>query len=195
MRKPWRGAAYWLACSGLLSLLSFFLFLKIVLFIYIPDVVPLRSPLQFFTPPPSPLSLRRCSLPPNPSPSPTHIHFTPCPNCIPLPWGIKSLQDLAHPLPQRPDKATFCYICARDCRPAHAHVYSLVGGLVSGSSQGSGLIDSVSLPKGLPFPSVSSVFPLTLPWGLLISVQWLAVSLLSYTTQDQQPRMASPTMG
>jgi hypothetical protein len=44
-----------------------------------------------------------------------------------------------------------------------AYVCSLVGGLVSGSSEGSGLVDIVVLPLGLPSPSVPSILPLTLP--------------------------------
>jgi hypothetical protein len=41
------------------------------------------------------------------------------------------------------------------------HACSLVGGSVSGSSQGSGSVDTVGLPMALPSPSAPSV--LTLP--------------------------------
>jgi hypothetical protein len=41
-------------------------------------------------------------------------------------------------------------------------VCSLVGSLVSGSSQGSRLVDIVGFPMGLPSSSVPSVLPLTL---------------------------------
>jgi hypothetical protein len=37
------------------------------------------------------------------------------------------------------------------------------GGLVSGSSQGSRLVDTVGLPMGLPSSSAPSILPLTLP--------------------------------
>ena len=44
------------------------------------------------------------------------------------------------------------------------HVYSLVGRLDSGSSKGSGLVDTVVLPMRLQSPSAPSVpLPLTLP--------------------------------
>jgi hypothetical protein len=45
-----------------------------------------------------------------------------------------------------PDKAILCYICS--CSHGSLHVYSLVGGLVSGSS-GVWLVDIVVLPMGL----------------------------------------------
>jgi hypothetical protein len=48
-----------------------------------------------------------------------------------------------HPSPTRPDKTFICYKCAGGFRAAH--VCSLVGGLVSGSSQASGLVDTVGL--------------------------------------------------
>ena len=45
-------------------------------------------------------------------------------------------------------------------------VYSLVGGLISGSNQGSRLVDTVGLPMGLSSHSVPSI----LPQGSWISV-------------------------
>ena len=42
------------------------------------------------------------------------------------------------------------------------HLWSLVGGLVSGSSQGSRLVDTVGLPMGLPPPLAPSILPITL---------------------------------
>ena len=42
-----------------------------------------------------------------------------------------------------------------------ACICSLVGCLVSGSSQGSRLVDTVGLPMGLPSPSAPSALPLT----------------------------------
>jgi len=44
------------------------------------------------------------------------------------------LQDLAHPFPLRPEKGVLCYISAKGHGPAH--VCSLIGGLVSWSSEG-----------------------------------------------------------
>jgi hypothetical protein len=43
------------------------------------------------------------------------------------------------------------------------HVCSLVGGLVFGSSQGSGLVETVHLPMGLPYPSAPLILSLILP--------------------------------
>ena len=53
---------------------------------------------------------------------------------------------------------------ARQCTPSHvqAHVSSLVGGLLSGSSQGSGVVETVGLPIWLPSPSAPSILPLTI---------------------------------
>jgi hypothetical protein len=58
-----------------------------------------------------------------------------------------------------------------------ACVRSLVGGSVSGSSVGSGLVDTVILPMWLPSPLAPSVLPLTLPPGSWTSVQCLAISI------------------
>jgi len=60
------------------------------------------------------------------------------------------------------------------------HVYSLVGGLIPGSSGGGGwgwLVDVV-LPMVLQIPSAPSVFSLTPPLGSPCSVQWLAAAIL-----------------
>jgi hypothetical protein len=60
--------------------------------------------------------------------------------CIHLLWGIKHSQDQGPLLPLMPDKATLCYICGW----SHGllHVYSLLSGLVPGSSGGRGwLVD------------------------------------------------------
>ena len=94
---------------------------------------------------PSPLPLRGCS--------PTCLTHTPLtsPPCIPLSWGIKSLQNEAHPLLLRPDKAVLGCICARDHRPAHGCY--LVGSLVSRSSQGSSGYCCSSCGVAIPFSS------------------------------------------
>jgi hypothetical protein len=57
-----------------------------------------------------------------------------------------------YPLPLRPDKVVLCYISARGHGPVH--VCSLVCGLVSGSSEESGLVDIVVLCMRLPSLSV-----------------------------------------
>jgi hypothetical protein len=54
-------------------------------------------------------------------------------------------------------KVHICYICALDLCPAH--VYSLVGGSVSGCHQESRLVDSVDLLVQSLFPLNSSTLP------------------------------------
>jgi hypothetical protein len=51
-----------------------------------------------------------------------------------------------HPLPLRPDKTILCYICIRGHVPGP--IYSLVGGLIPGSSEGS-LVVTIVLSMGL----------------------------------------------
>ena len=55
---------------------------------------------------------------------------------------------VSSPMEVRED--SLCYLCSGGHKPAH--VCSLVGGLVSGSSEGFGLVDIVVLPMGLPSP-------------------------------------------
>jgi hypothetical protein len=55
---------------------------------------------------------------------------------IPLCWGIKSPQDQGPPLPLLSGKAILCYICIWS--HGSLPVYSLVGGLVPGSTRLSG---------------------------------------------------------
>ena len=62
-------------------------------------------------------------------------------------------------------------------------VCSLVGSLVSGSSQGSRLVETMVLPMGLSSPSIALVLALTLPQGSLTSVQWLTVSICIFLCQ------------
>jgi hypothetical protein len=59
--------------------------------------------------------------------------------------------------PLRPDKVVLCYICSESHGPAH------VCSLASGNSEGSGLVDTIVLPTGLPTPSAPSALLLTLP--------------------------------
>ena len=97
-------------------------------FVYISNVIP------FLGPPPqtlypilsSPSSMR--VFPTNPLP----------PSCsrIPLYWDIKPSQNQGPLLPLMPDNVILCYLCGWS--HGSLHVSSLVGGLVSGSSGGSG---------------------------------------------------------
>jgi hypothetical protein len=72
---------------------------------------------------------------PSPPDSPTHSLPLPGPG-IPLHWGIKPSQDQVPLLPLKINKAILCYICSWS--HGSLHVYSLVGGLVPGSSGGLG---------------------------------------------------------
>ena len=65
------------------------------------------------------------------APPPTHP-LPPHHSSIPLRWGIKPPQDQGPPLPLISDKAILYYICIWS--HGSLHVYSLVGGLVPGSS-------------------------------------------------------------
>jgi len=69
---------------------------------------------------------------------------------IPLWWSIKPTQDQGPLFPLMPDKAILCNTCSWS--HASLHVYSLVGGLVPGSS-GVPLVDNVVHPMGLQTPS------------------------------------------
>jgi hypothetical protein len=93
--------------------------------------------------PPSQFPLHKVSIHPIPflppplclyegAPSPTHSLLPHC-SIIPLHWGTKPPQDQGPLLPLMPDKVIHCYICSWS--HGNLHVYSLVGGLVSGSSR------------------------------------------------------------
>ena len=81
-----------------------------------------------FQDPPSPKT------PYSTSPPPASMRVLPCP-CI-LHWGIEPSQDQGPFLPLMPDKAILCYICGWN--HGSLTVYSLVGGLVPGSSVNAG---------------------------------------------------------
>jgi hypothetical protein len=161
----------------LLSVLVSFYFI-IVSFIYTPNVAPHPSPPSKGSSPipSSPLSLRGCSPPhhPIPSPLPTHSQLTqlPCPPSLGHQVST-GLWDIISPTEAR-QGSLLLYMC-RDHGPVH--VCSLVGGLVSGSCKGSRLVNTAGLPIGFPSSSVPSVLSLTLPQGPPTSVQWLAVSI------------------
>ena len=92
-------------------------------------------------------------------PLPTILYSSPPPLAyervfpLPSPLGIPPSMG---PLPTlRLDQADLCYICARGFRPAC--LCCLIGGSVSGSFQGSGLVEIAGFPMMLPFPSASSI--------------------------------------
>ena len=146
-----------------MGFLSFLKFLLDVLFIYISNVIPLKTPY--------PTSLCPASMRVPPPPLLTHC-LTPSSLLL---WGIKPSQEKGPLLSLWPEKTILCYICS------WSHVYSLVGGLVSGSSGGGGgvwLIDIVVLPMRLQKPLAPSVLPLTPPLrSPCYSEGWLQVSV------------------
>ena len=144
----------------------FFSFVLIILFVYISNDIPLPG---FPSTTPFPLCLQEDT------PLPTHLLSPHCPS-IPLHWSIKPPQDQGAPPPLMLDKAILCYICSWNY--GSLHVYSLVGGLVPGSSGRweVQLVDIVLL-MGLQTPSAPPVLPLALLLGSLDSGRWLAVSI------------------
>jgi hypothetical protein len=167
--------------------ISFFSFYCFIYFHSNCCPLPPPCPIQeFFTPSPSPLPLWGYYLPDPPPlyPPTSPPHTIPC---ILLPWGIKSLQDGVYPLPLRPDQAVLCYICVSGHGPAH--VCSLVGGLVSGSSQGSRLVDTIGLPMGLPSSSAPSI--LSSPIGVPDLSPVVGCKCLQSFSQDSYARLGS----
>jgi hypothetical protein len=139
-----------------------------ILFIHISNVISLPGfPSGNPLPPPPPASMR--VLPPS-----THTLMPPNPG-IPLYLGTKPSQVQRPLLTLMSDKAIPWYICHWSY--GSLHVYSLVGGLVPGSSEDLWLVDIIVLPMGLQTPSVPSVIFLIPQLGTLCSVQWLAVSI------------------
>ena len=98
---------------------------------------------------------------------------------FPLHWGIKPSQDKE--LPMMPDKTIPCYICSWS--HGYLRIYSLIGGLVPGSSEVVWLVDIEVLTMWLKTPSAPSVLSLNLPLGTLCSVQWLVASICLCTCQ------------
>jgi hypothetical protein len=85
-----------------------------------------------------PLSMSPLRNPPSHSPSPCLYEGAPppthsCPGIL-LHWGIEHPQAQGPLLPLMSNKAIFCHICGQ--HHGSLHVYSLVGGLVPGSSRG-----------------------------------------------------------
>ena len=90
---------------------------------------------------------------------------------------IKKKQQL-YSLPLGTDNAVLCYICSRNHAPAH--VCSSVDGFVSLSSQGSALLDTVGLLKGLASRTYPSILPHTLhrdPWPESNGWLWVSASV------------------
>jgi hypothetical protein len=107
---------------------------------------------------------------------PPHSHtLPPQPTSTPLIWDLKFLQDKAHPFPLRPDKAAFCYICSGEQGPAH--VCTLVGGLASGRSEESGLVDGVAIPFS-SFSHSSNSFIGIFDLNLMVCYKYLHLSQL-----------------
>ena len=136
------------------------IFKLIILFIYIPNVVP----------PPRP-PLQSSFLIPHP--------FISEKNVLPYPaaLGYQVWTGLGTPSSTENRQGNpLLHTCWGDLGPAG--VCFLVGGLVCGSSQGSRLVDTVGLPMGLPSPSIPSILPLTLPQGssTFLTNTWLWVS-------------------
>jgi hypothetical protein len=133
----------YLICTSAVSILSPFLqlFLLVIFFIYILNVNPFPGP--------SPCLYGGFPLS-------THPLLPPRPE-IPLHWAIETSQDQGLLLPLMLKKALLCNICSWS--HGSLHVYSLVGGLVSGRSGSRGvlLLDIVVLPMGLQTPSVPPV--------------------------------------
>ena len=103
------------------------IFLLDILFIYISNVIPLPGfPSKNFLSNPPPSASMRVFL---------HPLLLPV-LAFPSVWGIEHSQDQAPLLPLKPDTAILCYICGWS--HGSLHVYSLIGGLVPGSSGVSG---------------------------------------------------------
>jgi hypothetical protein len=108
-----------------------FSFLLVILFIYILNVIVPFLGCPSAHSPAHDLSLWFYES----APSPTHQLQSHCPS-IPLLWGTEPSLDQGPPLPLVLDKAILCYICCWS--HGSLHVYSLVSGLVTGSSGGGG---------------------------------------------------------
>ena len=127
----------------------------IMLFIYISNNVPFLVTLSQTPHPilalPTPLCLYECAPPP--------IHpLLPHLSSIPLYWSIKPPQNQGPSLPLMSDKTILCYMCM--WRYGFLHVYSLVGGLVLGSSAWYSLFIFFFLWGCIPFSSLSPSFQL-----------------------------------
>jgi hypothetical protein len=164
----WIKSRKWASTSIHCFLFSFFLFLCIIFFCFVLFLLDIFLVILFPAP-----TLK--SLIPSPSPYFYEGVVPPFHPGIPLYWGIEPSQDQGLLFPLMPYKAILCYICGWS--HGSLHVYSLVGGLVPGSSGEVWLVDIVVLPMGLQTPSAPSVLSLTIPLWTLCSVQSLASSI------------------
>jgi hypothetical protein len=147
-----------LAEAGLVMIFFFsFLFIRYFLYLHLKCYpfpgFPSKNPLSLLTNPPTPASCLG----------------------IPLHWGIEPSQDQGPLLPLMLNKAILCYICSWN--HGSFHVFSLVSGLVPGSSGGYWLVHIVVPPMGLQTPSAPWVLSLAPSLGTLCSIQWMAVSI------------------
>jgi hypothetical protein len=99
---------------------------------------------------------------PYPSPLPCLYEGTPPTHLLPphwfsilLCWGFEPPLDQGPPLPLMTNKAILHYICSWS--HGSVHIYTLVGGLVPGSSGSIQLVDIIVLPMGLQSTSSPSV--------------------------------------
>jgi hypothetical protein len=74
------------------------------------------------------------------------------------------------------------------------HVCSLVGDLASGSSEGSGLVDTLVLPIGLPSPSLPSILSLTFHRGSnpIVGYKYLRLSQSAAGRASQRTACQAP---
>jgi len=133
IRGKWRWTSYFTIYihEGL-----FYLFYFYWIFIYILNIIPFPGFLSS-----NPLSHLPTPCLHEGAHQLTHPLPPPCPGIL-LHWCIEPSQDQGPLLPLMPNKAILCYICSWS--HGSVHVYSLVGGLVPGSSGGGGGGDLVS---------------------------------------------------
>jgi hypothetical protein len=111
--------------SLLKYIIFLFSFLLVILFIYISNLVPLPGfPSANPSSHPSPFVCMKVL--------PCPLSFPPHRSGVPLCWDIKTLHNQGSPLTLMPNKSVLCYLC--DWSHGSLHAYSLVGGLVPGSS-------------------------------------------------------------
>jgi hypothetical protein len=155
---------------GAFLLLDIFVTYISNVFFYFPGL-PFGNSLSYTPPPAS----KRVLLHP-----PTHSHLPAL--AFLLHWRIEHTQAQGLLLPLMSNKAILCYICSQS--HGSLHVYTLVGGSVSGSSGESGWL-TLACSKGLKIHAHSMGLKTQLLQSLLqllhqgppCSVPWLAVSI------------------
>ena len=125
-----------------------------------------------------------------PSP-PTHLLLPLC-HSTHLHWGIEHSQDPGPVLPQMPDKEILCYICS--WIHGFLHVYSVVGGLVLGSSEVYGWLILLFFLWGYkPLQFLQSFLYLTPPLGTPCSIQWLTADICLYFSDSGRASLETAT--